>query len=355
MAFLGIDIGGTKLAAAVFTEEGEILSREVTLLGNRGGKDAGALVAETVRKLLSRKQNDGSRIKSVGISVPGIYRIKEGTVWAPNIPGWDNYPLLQEVMTACGHITDTADEVKAALAADTGTPENAEGVNAPIPVTIDSDRACYILGEMWKGNARGCSNAIFLSVGTGIGAGILADGRILRGANDIAGAIGWLALSKPFRDEYVSCGCFEHHASGEGIAKVAGECLKTETKYKGVLRNKPAGEITSHDVFDAYLKGDPLALKVIRQSIEFWGMATANLISLFNPEKIILGGGVFGPAVSLIPAIIEEATRWAQPISSHLVSIEGSALGGEAGVYGAGWLAKENTEPEHKNEFTRNK
>ncbi len=106
----------------------------------------------------------------------------------------------------------------------------------------------------------------FLSVGTGIGAGILADGRILRGANDIAGAIGWLALSKPFRDEYVSCGCFEHHASGEGIAKVAREYLAADTGYDGVLRkksagelrNKPAGVITSHDVFNAYRMETPL-------------------------------------------------------------------------------------------------
>lgn len=348
MALLGIDIGGTKLAAAVFTEEGEILSSEVILLGDISGKDAGSLatetgeklvadtigklVADTVRKFLSREQPDGSRIGSIGISVPGIYRIKEGTVWAPNIPGWDNYPLLQEVQTVSG----------------------------TIPVTIDSDRACYILGEMWKGNARGCNNAIFLAVGTGIGAGILADGRILRGANDIAGAIGWMALSRPFRDEYVSCGCFEHHASGEGIAKVAREFLKEEkeyaaslkdkpvedmashTEFPGILRNKPVEEITSHDVFVAYSKGDPLAEKVLQQCIEYWGMAIANLISLFNPEKIILGGGVFGPAVTLIPVIIKEAARWAQPISGGKVSIEASALGGDAGVYGAGWLARKN-------------
>jgi glucokinase len=342
MALLGIDIGGTKLAAAVFTEEGEIIYRDVTLLDNREGKEAGALVAETIIKLLNQTQNNESRIRSIGISIPGIYRMKEGTVWAPNIPGWDNYPLLEEVKAACASVSQagageggTSDHVPA-------TADEAGCASSAIPVTIDSDRACYILGEMWKGNARGCNDAIFLSVGTGIGAGILADGRILRGANDIAGAIGWLALSKPFREEYISCGCFEHHASGEGIAKVAAEYLKTETQYSGGLRNKPVGKITSHDVFDAYTKGDPLAEKVIRQSIEFWGMATANLISLFNPEKIILGGGVFGPAVSLINEIIEEATRWAQPISSRLVSIEGSALGGDAGVYGAGWLAREN-------------
>jgi glucokinase len=345
MALLGIDIGGTKLAAAVFTDEGEIISRDLTLIGDHGGKDAGALVTVTVRKLLNQQQNDGSRIKSIGISVPGIYRINEGTVWAPNISGWDNYPLLREVEAVCETLSSG--------------PDNEGGVHGPIPVTIDSDRACYILGEMWKGNARGCRNAIFLSVGTGIGAGILADGRILRGANDIAGAIGWMALSKPFKDEYVSCGCFEHHASGEGIAKVAREFLKEEKNYSanlkdkpaadfttykenpGALREKPDEELTSHDVFAAYRNGDPLAEGVLQQSVEYWGMAVANLISLFNPEKIILGGGVFGPAVSLIPDIIKEASRWAQPISSRLVSIEGSALGGDAGVYGAGWLAKE--------------
>jgi glucokinase len=120
--------------------------------------------------------------------------------------------------------------------------------------------------------------------------------------------------------------------------------MTTNAEYHGALKEKPVEEITSHDVFAAYRNGDPLAARVLKQSIEYWGMAVANLISLFNPEKIILGGGVFGPAVSLIPDIIEEAARWAQPISSRLVSIEGSALGGDAGVYGAGWLARHGSD-----------
>ncbi len=313
MALLGIDLGGTKLAAAVFTENGETVSKEVISLMGRGGAEAGALIVSTIKKLLNADLFEGSRIESIGISVPGIYRIKEGTVWAPNIKGWDNYPLLEEVTAV------------------------ADG----LPVTIDSDRACYILGEMWQGNARGCRDAIFLAVGTGIGAGIVADGRILRGAHDIAGAIGWLALDTPFRDEYISCGCFEHNASGEGIAKVAREYLQKQNDYAGELRAKPSEEITSHDVFAAYQNGDPLATTVIKHTIEFWGMAVANLISLFNPEKIILGGGVFGPAVSLIPEITREAARWAQPISSGQVGIVASSLGGDAGVYGAGYLALE--------------
>jgi glucokinase len=146
-----------------------------------------------------------------------------------------------------------------------------------------------------------------------------------------------MALEKPFKDEYIQCGCFEHYASGEGIAKTATGFLKEATGYTGELAS--LAKINSHDVFAAFEKKDPLAIKVIQVCIEFWGMAAANLVSLFNPEKIIFGGGVFGPAIPLIPAIKTEAAKWAQPISIKRVNFEPSALGSDAGVYGAGYLA----------------
>ena len=215
-------------------------------------------------------------------------------------------------------------------------------ITGDIPVVIDSDRACYILGEVWKGNARGCKDAVFLAVGTGIGAGILINGEVLRGSNDIAGAIGWMALNRPFEEKYIECGCFEYHASGEGIAKVTRELLKKDKHYSGCLRDKNIDSIKAFDLFAAYETGDSLALEVIDRCIEFWGMAAANIVSLFNPEKIIFGGGVFGPAKKLIPAIRKEATRWAQPISINQVSFDVSGLTGDAGVYGAGYLALRN-------------
>jgi len=208
-----------------------------------------------------------------------------------------------------------------------------------VPVKIDSDRTCYILGEAWRGAAQGCDDAIFLAVGTGIGAGILSNGRIVRGSNDIAGAIGWLALDRPYEKKYDSCGCFEHHASGEGIAKVARELLVSQKEYGGVLRSKSADEITAHDVFAAYAANDPVAIKTLDIAVEFWGMTAANLVSLFNPEKIIFGGGVFGPALRFLDAIYAEAKRWAQPISITQVKFAGSELGSDAGLYGAGYLA----------------
>jgi glucokinase len=308
MAVVGFDLGGTKLSGAIFSSDGSIKLKETLLLEKRKGSEVGSLIKDQVKKFL----NTENKIESIGISVPGISYSKTGKVWAPNIPGWDNYPLL--------------DEIK-------------EITNDKINITIDSDRACYILGEVWQGAAKGCKDAIFLAVGTGIGAGILVNGEILRGSNDIAGAIGWLALDRPFQEKYISCGCFEYHASGEGLAKVGKEFLQKDINYEGILNTKKANHITAHDIFDAYNQKDPIAEKVIKQAIEFWGMAAANLVSLFNPEKIIFGGGVFGPALQFLKEIKSEAKKWAQPISINQVKLEGSVLGGDAGLYGAGYLA----------------
>jgi glucokinase len=316
MALLGLDLGGTKLALAVFAGNGIILRQETVPLGNRKGPEIGILINDQVDVMLKWAENEGNRIISAGISVPGISYVEKGTVWAPNLQGWNDFPLKKEVSRVLGDI----------------------------PVTIDSDRACSILGESWKGNARGCKDAIFLAVGTGIGAGIMIDVKVLRGSNDIAGAIGWMALDRPFNDRYTECGCFEYHASGEGIGKVARDLLKRYKDYNGDLRKKPVNEITAHDVFEAYGEGDPLATSVLNQGIEFWGMSVANLVSLFNPEKIIFGGGVFGPAIPLLPAIKAEALKWAQPVSINQVKFEASALAGDAAVTGAGYLALKSLE-----------
>jgi glucokinase len=312
MSLLGIDLGGTKLAMTVFSMEGTVIDKRNTPLGERTGNEVGALITNNIESIIQSDQFRDDPILSIGISVPGISRSKAGTVWAPNIPGWDDYPLLSEVQVAAGEIS----------------------------VTIDNDRACSILGEVWQGKAKGCSDAIFLAVGTGIGAGILTNGQVLRGAHDISGAIGWMALDRPYLPEYKNCGCFEYYASGNGIAWVAQKILQEENLYAGSLRNKPLEQITAHDVFAVYHENDQVAVEVFRICVEYWGMAIANLVSIFNPEKIILGGGVFGPAIQFIPAIKTEALKWAQPISIHQVSIEASALESDAAVYGAAYLAR---------------
>ncbi len=304
MPFVGVDLGGTKLAAAVFTDSGELLHRESIPLAGREGTAVGSLIAERVRHLTAEHE-----CEAAGICVPGLYRTARGTVWAPNIPGWGDYPLLDELRAALG-------------------PSKR--------VTIDSDRAAYILGETWRGAARGAQDAIFLAIGTGIGAGILSDGKVIRGHGDVAGAIGWLALDRPFVPRYTQHGCFEDQASGPGLVRVAKDLMNVDPAYHGELRQN---SLTAGDIFSAHKRGDRVAVKVIDNAIELWGMAAANLVSLFNPEMVIFGGGVFGPAVIFLDRIYVEAKRWAQPIAIEQVRFVGSELGSDAGLFGAGRLA----------------
>ena len=287
MSVIAIDLGGSKLAAAIFTSRGRILHRNVVTLKGRRGKAVGRLIREMILDCLRIAAEQRQSISGIGIAIPGIVDHLGKTVWAPNIPGWKKYPLQKEIESILR--------------------------NHRIPVRLECDRACYILGEVWQGAARGCKDAIFLAVGTGIGAGILADGKILNGAHGVAGAIGWMGLRQPYLPQYKRCGCFEYHASGRGLA--------------------------TEDLFAAWQCGDPLAKEMLRQAVADWGMATANLVSLFNPEKIIFGGGVFGPAVQFLPDILAEAKKWAQPISIKQVKLEASKLGGDAGVFGAAFLA----------------
>jgi glucokinase len=312
MSSIGIDLGGTKITGAIFDCEGNILHKTAHLLENRQGNEVGRLITHVIDELF--QQAEASTIKAIGICVPGISDSKTGLVWAPNIAGWESYPLQKEIEE---HLH-----------------------NPNIPVAIDSDRTCYILGETWKGVAKGCKNAAFIAVGTGIGVGILLDGHILHGHADIVGAAGWLALNMEFEADYVHYGCFESNASGNGIARCAQRLLKEQTLFKdSLLYVKDIETITAHEVFDAYEQNDPLAVEVIDKAIKMWGMAAANLVSLLNPEIIVWGGGVFGPAAKLLDRIYAEACRWAQPIAIRQVVFEKSQLSGDAGLYGAGRLA----------------
>ncbi len=310
MSVIGIDLGGTKVAGALFDSSEKMTAKDVRLLDGATGDQVGDMVVKVINSLI---ENSTEKVEAIGVCVPGIVFSKTDIVWAPNIPGWDKYPLKAKIENA---ISDK-----------------------DIRVCIESDRTCYILGEVWKGAAKGCENAIYVAVGTGIGAGILIDGHVLHGANDIVGATGWMALQYPYVEEYIPTGCFEYYASGNGIATQAHRALRCARHYNGVLAEKPIDDVTSHDVFDAYTKGDHIAAKVLDKAIEMWGMGAANLVSLFNPEKVIFGGGVFGPAGMFIRRIYDEACKWGQPISMESVEFCVSEIQGEAAIYGSAYLA----------------
>jgi glucokinase len=307
MTFVGVDLGGTKLAVAAFSSEGELISREITPLGGRSGAAVGSLIADRLQRF-----GVEHRSKAAGVCVPGLYRSDRGTVWAPNIAGWDDYPLLEELRNSLGPAAR---------------------------ITIDSDRAAYILGETWRGAARGARDAIFLAIGTGIGAGILSGGKVVRGHGDVGGAIGWLALDRPFKSRYHQHGCLEDQASGPGLVRIAQDLMHADVNYAGGLGTKNPEDLEAGDIFAAHERGDRIAQEVIDNAIELWGMTVANLVSLFNPEIIVFGGGVFGPGAKFLDRIRTEARRWAQPIAMEQVRLVVSSLGSDAGLFGAGRLA----------------
>jgi glucokinase len=312
MAVIGLDLGATKLAGALFVRDGSILERAVEAVDGCHGDEVGRLIVNRAAALRKVAAAQGMDVEALGVSVPGVVHHEDGTVWAPNISGWERYPL-RDVLHA-----DFA---------------------SACPVVVESDRVASILAEVSRGAARGCRHAIFVAVGTGIGAGIMVDGSILRGAHDVAGAIGWMGLDRPFRTAYHHCGGFESHASGAGIARVARELIEAEPDYQGILRAVRPAQLTAREVFDAFATGDVLAARVVKNAVECWGMAVANLVSLFNPEMVVFGGGVFGPAAGLLDRIVAEARQWAQPVSFAKVRVCASVLGPDACLLGTGEIA----------------
>jgi glucokinase len=311
MTSVGLDLGGTKISAALFNESGETLFKMKTELHGVEGKEVGRKITTLLDEIMQKAKQLGHQPNSIGICVPGIAH-RSGEVWAPNIKGWEQYPLKEEVEAYFKN---------------------------EIQTFIESDRACHIMAEVWKGGTKGCRDAVFLAVGTGIGAGILSDGHVIRGAHDISGAIGWMALKPTFQIHYQQRGCFESHASGYGIADCAKQLLREG--HKSILQTRQQ-HLVAEDVFEAFEKNDAVAIQVIHEAIQYLGMATANLVSLLNPEKIIFGGGVFGPATKFIDNIYKEALKWGQPISMKQAKFEPTQLSGDAGLIGAGYLALNN-------------
>jgi glucokinase len=306
MAVIAVDLTTNKISTALFKTDGELLESKKRPLGDLRATQVGRFLCQQIDDFIKKAASKDLTIKAIGISVPGIYYEKTGVVWAPNIPGWRNYPLMDDLQ------------------------------KYEVPIRIMSDRCCHILGEHWKGAAKGYKNSIYYSVGSGIYAGIMIDGRILRGSSNIAGAIGWMSVDENFEADYKKCGHLEYYASAKGIAARALDMAKEMKDYDGLLDK---AEINVQDVFNAYKYEDPIAEKVLENAIRYWGISIANLISLFNPSKIILGGSVFGPATQFKHRIYEEAAKWAQPISMQDVTLELSQLGNQAGLIGAGRLA----------------
>ena len=317
----GIDIGGTKIASALFTREGEISARNKIAIDKAGGDAAAGQARDGIGVLDEAARAAGGRLAAVGISVPGIAYAVSGKVWAPNIPGWDQYPLLEKIK------------------------EPRKQDHERIPLVLESDRSAYIAGEAWRGAAAGARDAVYLAVGTGIGAGIIAGGRILHGHEDIAGAVGWFGLDPRFKPEYAAIGSFEAEGSGKSVARKARERLgQGRPSSMPGLAGGRIEAVTAEVVAAAARREDPLALEIVAETVTYLAMGVANIVSLLNPEVVVVGGGLFQAADLFLEPVRREFKRWAQPLAARAVRIELSSLGEDAGLYGCGRLAWEALE-----------
>lgn len=309
---LGIDIGGTNIVVGSVALDGTVLRAvrsEPTHAEAGAGSVIDRLTALAVQVMEeTRREDPAAEYIGVGVGAPGPLDTKSGVVLlTPNL-GWVNLPLRAIVAERLG-----------------------------LPAALDNDANCAVLGEWWIGAARGARNAIGITIGTGIGGGLILDGRLYHGASDCAGEIGHTTIDTEGR--LCKCGnygCLEAYASGPAIARRAVEEL--ETGYESRLPAMVGGNlslITAQTVYDAAQEGDELALEVVIDTAKFLGAGIANLLNVFNPEVVVVVGGVTRAGDRLfVPLRREVARRAFKPAVAACRILPGELIG-TAGVYGA--------------------
>jgi glucokinase len=317
---LGIDIGGTNLVVGSVAEDGSAM---VASASEPTHSEAGAtdvvdrLVGLAERAIATtRREAPGAEILGVGVGAPGPLDTKLGIVLlTPNL-GWVNMPLRQLIHDRLG-----------------------------LPAALDNDANCAVLGEWWVGAARGARHAIGITIGTGIGGGLIVDGRLYHGASDVAGEIGHTTIdTEGRRCKCGNYGCLEAYASGPNIALRAVEEMEAGAESR--LRALVGGDlrkVTAQTVYQAAADGDELALEVVNDTAKFLGVGIGNLLNVFNPDLVVVCGGVTLAGDHLFEPLRREVARRAFKPAVSACRIVPGELAGTAGVYGAAKIFLDQT------------
>ncbi len=271
-------LGGSKLAVAVLDRDGKVLARRSEEV-DRSSREA---PVEQIARLAAQLAANRYRFRAAGVAVPGLVR-RDGTVWAPNLPDWEKVPLARLLRA-----------------------------KLRVPVVVESDRNAAALGECWRGAGRGKSDVVVLIAGTGIGAGIVAGGQLLRGTHELSGCAGWMAVSDHDSSEVRKYGGLEAFASGPAVARAAH--LDIVAGCGGKLGQCDPDAITPEEVAELARAGDQNARKIFRRVGKMLGLAVANLISLFDPQVVVLAGGLTGAADLFWDELGNVALSRCQPI-----------------------------------------
>ena len=313
---LAIDVGGTKIIAAVISDNGQVMAREYQpTLADEGPQPVINRILSAIDHLLSLKNIDSSQLHSISIAAAGAIDLDQGLVTSsPNLPGWYDIPLREIV-------------------------KGKYRVNT----FLINDASAAALGEHQFGVGKGVSNLILLTVGTGIGGGIIINGKLYSGPLGSAGEIGHMTIDvNGPRCNCGNIGCLEMLASGTAVAKEAmrrisqGEKSSLARIVEGKIEN-----ITAEKVEVAARGGDSLALEVISKAATYLGAGLVNLVNIFNPEMIIVGGGLAKMGDLLLNPARQVVKERAFQLSAGVVRIVPAQLGDDAGVLGAAIFARQ--------------
>ncbi len=313
---VGVDIGGTKIIAAVFDGEGAILSRILCLtLGSEGPDRVINRIKSTIVQVIENAGLKRDQVGCIGIAAAGAIDINRGIVAdSPNIPHWHNIPLRDRLLESLGG-----------------------------PVFLLNDANAAALAEHRLGAGRGLNNLIYITVSTGIGGGMIIDGELYQGTDGSAAEIGHMIIK--IGGPVCKCGkrgCFEAMASGTAIASLAQKRLRRgEDSIMPGLAQKKAGNVSARIVAEAARKGDALALAVIKESAGYLGIGVANLVNLMNPEMVIIGGGVSKMGEMILRPTRKSMKANAIALPAGTVRLVRSQLGVDAELTGAALYARD--------------
>jgi glucokinase len=308
--YLGLDIGGTK--CSLVAGDSSFLIRNKLGFETRTERGYKAILEEFIRHIKSLlEENPGYNLKRIGISCGGPLDSKKGMIYSPpNLPGWDNVPITRIFSDEFG-----------------------------VETALQNDANACALAEWLMGAGRGTSNMIFLTMGTGMGGGLILNGRLYSGTNDLGGEVGHIRLAKTGPAGFGKAGSFEGFCSGGGIAQLAKSIVSEKLQNNLVVDFCPSldmiNSIDTKVVASAANAGDPVAMEIINISAEYLGQALSTLIDILNPECIVIGS-IYARNEMLFKPIIEKVMKQeAIPESLEICRIVPAGLGDSIGDYAA--------------------
>ena len=307
----GVDVGGTTVKLGLFNDEGQVLDKwEIPTVKDNGGEKVLPDIAASIKNKMQEKNITAADLVGVGIGAPGAVNADGFMVnGAVNI-GWGSF--------------DLAETLKKEL-------------NLDVTVKAGNDANVAALGEMWQGGGKGYSNLVAVTLGTGVGGGVVHDQKIVAGRHGLGGEIGHIHIREGEK-ETCNCGghgCLEQVASATGIAREARR--KMAAKPDASVMRAYGDAITAKDVLDAAKAGDALALEVMDTVCYYLGWALATISMTVDPEIFVIGGGV-SKAGTFLTDWIDRYYRELTPISENKGEVRLATLGNDAGIYGAARL-----------------